>query len=400
MVQRAVYVRRRTSLSRKCRLAGLSCAGSQSVLRPYATMLKMNVHTGTTSIIAWRFGDPERILEVAEEWDQLVSRNSCPAFLRAHYIRQAIAAFGCKYGLSVLGHAGDRLVAGGVLVPLGWGRWVSYQPSQLPLGAWVMDRDRDWPDLLSSLILALPGYAVSLSITQQDPLLVERPPSGPTVEVLDYVETGWIDVVGSFEDFWNARGKNLRQNLRKQRRRLEERGHRLSFDYLTEPPEVDAAFVEFASLESAGWKATEGTAITVGNTQGLFYRRLLVDHAASGEAFAWRFAVDGRPVAVDFGLRDAANIIVLKTTYDESLKAYSPAQLLHEQAFERVFREQLAWRIEFFGKMMDWHCRWTEKSRMLFHVNVYRSPWLRRLRDAAKCLDARYGSSGIAAAQD
>jgi CelD/BcsL family acetyltransferase involved in cellulose biosynthesis len=230
----------------------------------------------------------------------------------------------------------------------------------------------------------LPGFATSLGVTQQDPRLVPRPTDEADCEVLDYVATGWIDVRGTFEEFWQARGRNLRQNLRKTRRRLEEHGEIIAFEFLEQADAVDAALLEFAALESAGWKADGGTAISAENPQGLFYRETLHDYAARGSGFAIRLTMGGRPIAVDFGVRDAESLVILKTTYDEKLKAFSPAQLLHEQAFEHIFQRSLSKRIEFYGKLMEWHTRWTEQSRVLFHVNVYRSSLMRRARDSAK----------------
>lgn len=342
--------------------------------------------------VAWDFGEPADLGSVAADWDDLVSRAGFPPFMRVDFLRHATNTFGCEGGQLVLGRCQGQLVVGGLMVPSGLRRWVTYQPSQLPLGAWIMDRRLSWESLVPGLCSALPGYVLGLSVTQQDPLVVPRPAGNGCADVLGYVTTGWIDVDGAFDDFWNARGQNLRQNLRKQRRKLEERGGAVRFEWLTDPCDVDAAFLEFAALESAGWKAPEGTAISENNTQGRFYRAMLASYAARVEAFAMRLTVDGKPVAVDFGVRDTSTLVILKTTYDESLKAYSPGQLLHKQAFELIFRERLAKRIEFYGKLMEWHSRWTEQSRMLFHVNAYRSPLVRRIGGAARDLRARFVS--------
>lgn len=337
----------------------------------------------------WQVVEPGEIAAHAAAWDSLVVHRRYPAFMRARFLEGAVGTFGCPRGKLVLGRAADRLALGALVVPSGWGRWVTYQPSQLPLGAWVMAAGCRWEDVLPEVARALPGYVVSLSVTQQDPLFAERPDVNPRFEVLDYVPTGWIDVDGSYEDFWQSRGKNLRQNLRKQRRRLEEQGHRLEFNILESPEAVDAAFVDFARLESAGWKAAQGTAIAVDNAQGAFYRGVLADAAARGGAFAFRLALDGRPIAVDFGLRDPASVVILKTTYDETLKSSSPAQLLHEQAFELIFEQRLAPTIEFYGKVMEWHTRWTDQARVLYHVNYFRMPLLQRLRNVLRNRRAR-----------
>jgi hypothetical protein len=334
--------------------------------------------------LSWELLSPGALTRSSVEWNQLVAEAGYPPFLQAEFLMCAVRVLGCERGRLVIGRQHGRMMAGGLLVPVGRGRWCAYQPSQLPLGAWVMQPGSDWRNTCRSLLGALPGFAGSLAVTQQDPRLVSRPSSCSDCEDLDYVETGWIDVAGSFDDYWKGRGKNLRQNLPKLKRRLEERGARLSFEFLEQPAAVDAAFAEYAALESAGWKAEGGTAISADNVQGTFYREMLQDYARRGAAFAVRLMIDGHPIAVDFGLRDAECMVILKTTYDQGYRAYSPAQLLHEQAFTHVFQHRLARRIEFFGKLMEWHTRWTDQSRMLFHVNYYRSPWLRTARDLLK----------------
>jgi hypothetical protein len=334
--------------------------------------------------ISWKVLAPEALANLLVDWDRFVADSGYPPFLQAEFLLCAVRDLGCERGRLVVGYWRGKLVAGGLLVPVGHGRWSTYQPSQLPLGAWVMCPESDWRDTCLSLLGALPGFAVSLAMTQQDPRLVTRPTADAGCEDLDYVATGWIDVVGSFDDYWRARGKNLRQNLPKLKRRLEERGARLSFEFLEQPAAIDSAFAEYAALESASWKAEGGTAISVDNAQGAFYREMLQDFARRDAAFAMRLMLDGRAIAVDFGLRDPDCMVILKTTYDQDYRAYSPAQLLHEQAFAYVFQRRLARRIEFYGKLMEWHTRWTDQSRTLFHVNYYRSPFLRAARDLLK----------------
>ena len=339
--------------------------------------------------VDWTVAQPADIQAVAAEWDDLVTRIGGPPFMGASFLLCAIEAFGCERGRLVLGRCNGKLVVGGLVVRCGLGRWVTWQPSQLPLGAWIMEGRLSMESVIVGLCSALPGLALGVSLTQLDPAIAPRPEGHQHLEVLDYVATGWVEIACSFEDFWNARGKNLRQNLPKQRRRLEEQCGAVRFDWLSGAADVDAAFLEFADLESAGWKAAEGTAIAVNSPQGRFYRAMLATYAARGEAFVFRLTVNDKPVAIDFGLRDGNAIVILKTTYDESLKSFSPAQLLHERAFEKIFRERLAGRIEFYGKLMEWHTRWTERSRMLYHVQAYRSPLVRRVGSVARTLRAR-----------
>jgi hypothetical protein len=75
-------------------------------------------------------------------------------------------------------------------------------------------------------------------------------------------------------------------------------------------------------------------------------------------------------------------ITLLKTTYDEKMKSFSPAQLLHEDLFKAIFDRGDVSRVEFFGKVMEWHTRWTDNERVLYHLTAYRWPIIRRAKEA------------------
>lgn len=334
------------------------------------------------SRMSWRFVPASAMADVAGDWNGFVDSTGSPGFLRTEFIAPALNFFGKGRETVALGMSGGQLVAAAVLVPSGRAQWVTFQPAQLPLGAWVMRREMTWPDVLPSLISALSPLCLQLSVTQQDPSELQRPDESATLVSSDYVATGRVDIAGSFEAYWDARGKNLRQNLRKGRRKLEEQFGPVTFEFLEQPRAVESAFNEFADLESAGWKGGEGTAIARDNAQGRFYREVLGHFGKIGRSVAFRLAAGGKTLAVDFGLRDGDVITLLKTTYDEKMKSFSPAQLLHEDLFKAIFDRGDVARVEFFGKVMEWHTRWTDNERVLYHLTAYRWPIIRRAKEA------------------
>jgi hypothetical protein len=326
-------------------------------------------------------------------WDQIVEAGQYPAFMQSGFLSLAVEIFGCPGGRLLLGRRGQQFVAGALVAPIGMGRWSTFQPAQLPLGACVMTCDTSFHAVLPSMIRSLPRTAMSLAITQQDPDFVARPTTSRQIEVVDYITTGRVEVTGTFEQFWAARGKNLRQNLGKQQRRLEAQEGPIRFEFLDNPAEVDGAFLQFAELESRGWKGSEGTAVSLATAQGKFYRAALERLSSSGKGFAVRLWAGGRVVAVDLGVLNASSAVLLKTTYDESVKEYSPAQLLHQRAFEYFFQRTGISRIESYGRMLEWHTRWTEQSRSLFHVNFYRTPFVLSARNRLKAMQRLISST-------
>jgi CelD/BcsL family acetyltransferase involved in cellulose biosynthesis len=323
-------------------------------------------------MLNWQIRDSTQFMQIAAAWDELVAAHQSPAIMESRFVEAALQELLHGEHRLALAFDAGRLVAAGIFVRVGWGRWSSFQPSQLPLGAWLMTPTLDWQLALGSLCRALPGLAVMISITQQDPLMHPRPANSRRLSTLDYIDTAWVEIQGSFDGFWEARGRNLKQNLRKQRRKIENEGHALAVELATDPQRVAAVFAEFSALESQGWKSKAGTAVTVEGEQGRFYTRALANFSHCGRALCIALRLDGTPIAVDLCVRTSSSTVILKTTYDEERRALSPGQLLHEEAFRHFFTLPGLTRVEFFGRVMEWHTRWTELSRTLYHVNFYR----------------------------
>lgn len=339
----------------------------------------------TTVRLKWQNLSADKLLAdptLQAQWDALNAERSDLPFLSAYAVTAALRVFGRGNERLLVGHSGDTIEAMFLLERDGPGRWSTFQPSQLPLGAWVAGRVHSLLALARQLISGPLGASVVLSITQVDPLLSPREPDGPAWTSSDYIETGWIDVVGSFDDYWARRGKNLRANLRKQRNKLVAEGVRIEMLKYCDPQDMAPALERYGVLESAGWKGKEGTALHAGNEQGRFYIELLEQAAVRGEAKVFECRIDGRTVASNLCIRRGGILIVLKTTYDETIdKSLSPAFLLRHDELEYLFAARACRRIEFFGRFREWHSRWTESRRMLHHMTVYRWPWIRKLRD-------------------
>lgn len=129
-------------------------------------------------------------------------------------------------------------------------------------------------------------------------------------------------------------GAGRRKGLRRQRRRLEERG-RLSLARFTQGEGLRSAVDAFLALEAAGWKGRRGTALGTRGpgpalTRGLF---------GASEELAARadvLSLDDRPIAVSLALVAGGTAFLLKTAHDEDFRAFAPGILL-EDAILRDF---------------------------------------------------------------
>lgn len=47
--------------------------------------------------------------------------------------------------------------------------------------------------------------------------------------------------------------------------------------------------------------------------------------------------------------------------------------LMRQEMFQLIFEDKGIRRIEFYGKVMDWHTKWSDDFRVMYHINYY--PW-------------------------
>lgn len=317
---------------------------------------------------------------LSQEWDRLNAAREGLPFLDAKVIALASAVFGTGNERLLVGREGERIVCMAMLHAQGKFRWTTFQPSQLPLGAWVAEKHLTPTGVGRSLCHGPLGFCLVVSLTQLDPNLCAREPDTPDSESMDYIETGWIDLEGAFEDYWAARGKNLRQNMKKQRNKLAAEGLETRLRMLVATTDMAEGIARYGQIESIGWKSGRGTAIHPDNEQGRFYRSLLEQAAEKNEALVYEYLFGDKVVAMNLCLLRAGVLIVLKTTYDESIPStYSPAFLLSQDQLVYLFGEGKVHRLEYYGRLMDWHTKWTDNKRTLFHTTVYRFPLIKRL---------------------
>jgi CelD/BcsL family acetyltransferase involved in cellulose biosynthesis len=322
--------------------------------------------------------------KLLQDWDRLNATRGNLPFLSSDAIVTALTALGDTSERLVIGYAGTKVCAMFLMVSLGQFRWQTFQPSQLPLGAWVAEASLPLQDLAHSLQRGPLGFCLVLSITQVDPNIAPRCGDTSTSRTLDYIDTGWIDIAGTFDDYWAARGKNLRQNMRKQRTKLAAENTTLTMQVLRDHADMAGAIARYGSLESAGWKAQNGTAIHPDNAQGRFYRELLEHGSLRGEAAVYQYLFNDRVVAMNLCVLRGGVLVVLKTTYDESIKTFSPAFLLREEELQEIFREGHIKRMEYFGKVMDWHAKLTDNKRTLYHLTTYRWPFIKKFAESRR----------------
>jgi hypothetical protein len=330
--------------------------------------------------MTWKLFPVAEFERLAPIWDAINAAASNLPFLQSRFIVPLCQTFGDRSLKIALFESAQGPLAMGILTRKSMAQWETFQPSQLPLGAWVMRPDQDFENLLSGLARKLPGIALTIGVTQQDPNCLRRPMDSSRLQTLDYIKTALVPIAGSFDEYWSKRGKNLRHNMKRQRAKLAQDGITTHLETLTRPEEIGPAVEDYGRLESAGWKAQYGTAVHPDNAQGRFYRSMLEAYCRAGAGRIYRYRFGERVVAVDLCIKGGGALVILKTTYDESIKTISPTFLMREEMFRCLFEEENIQRIEFYGKLMDWHTKWSNEVRTMYHVNYYRWSLLPKMR--------------------
>lgn len=315
------------------------------------------------------------------DWNSLRAGQSLLPIFDAEFFELLLEHFGDGRERLAICSSGSHPVAMGIVHPGGRFTWETFQPSQAPISAWLVDPTSDASRVYAAIMRRLPGACLHLAITQQDPSVSAPPEARGSLRPLDYVDIARLELSDNFEVYWAARGKNLKQNLRRQRNKLERDGVSIRCEVVSLVDQMNDGVNRYSDLESRGWKSDGGTALIRGGVQARFYGALMEHYASLGEARVFQLFFGDQLVAIDLCICRNHTLVILKTTHDESIQQMSPAMLLKQEIIRMGYESGDFSCIEFYGKVMEWHRRLTDSFRRLYHVNAFRTPLLARLHD-------------------
>jgi CelD/BcsL family acetyltransferase involved in cellulose biosynthesis len=139
--------------------------------------------------------------------------------------------------------------------------------------------------------------------------------------------------------------KSRLKDLRRRRRRLEEAGT-LTLESTTEGPALERALEDFLALEAAGWKGEAGTALRSHPQTEAFARALFRPQGDPVSVRADLLRLDGRTVAASLALISGGTAYLLKTAYDETLRAQAPGLVLEEAIVRALHADGFAGRLD------------------------------------------------------
>ena len=171
----------------------------------------------------------------------------------------------------------------------------------------------------------------------------------------------YIELTGTWEDYYRALPGKFRQNLRNRLSRLLKLGEP-RLEILEDPVSIAAARDEALRLEASGWKRDAGTAICADPAVHRFYT-LLADRAVERASLRLMFlTVGGRRIATSYGSSYRGRLLLFKTGYDPEYATCSPFKLLTCFALQDAYASGLK-ELDFLGDREPWKLEWTDTTR-------------------------------------
>jgi hypothetical protein len=177
---------------------------------------------------------------------------------------------------------------------------------------------------------------------------------------------------GRFELVEAALDGKFRQNLRRRRRRLAEKGE-VKYVLLDgkDAAALDEGLADFFTIEGSGWKGKGGTAIAQRPELVGFYTQIARDAAKRGALALGFLELSGQRIAAHLSMVHAGKHYLLKLGYDEALHEFSPGQQLTTDAIRDSCTRGLR-EFDFLGPCMEWKLDWESKLRQHTWLTIFR----------------------------
>jgi len=134
-----------------------------------------------------------------------------------------------------------------------------------------------------------------------------------------------------------------RQELRRQRRRLGERG-RLEVRRSTRSEPIEPWIEQFLALEAAGWKGREQSALAADEADAAYFHDIALAAADRNQLTFLGLFLDDRPIALKVNLVSGGGSFAFKIAFDEAFAKFSPGVQLELENIDWVHQQpDLKW---------------------------------------------------------
>lgn len=161
-----------------------------------------------------------------------------------------------------------------------------------------------------------------------------------------------VQLSDGWDAYLRALDSKLLRNLRSRRRRLERDGN-WQFRLVQGAEALREAWPAVLEIEQASWKHPAGSSLVREASAGAFYRGVAEAMAATGRLRLHLLEHDGTPVAHALGVTDRQRYYLLKNSYREAYRSWSPGQSLVWHAMAEAAAAGCN-TLDFLGDESDW----------------------------------------------
>jgi CelD/BcsL family acetyltransferase involved in cellulose biosynthesis len=312
----------------------------------------------------------EEIEEVADEWHALSEALGTSPFLQPGWFSAWREAFGADQLAVLVARRDGRLT--GALPVVRSRRMVRSATNWHTPEYGAVAEDEETRDALFEGVFADRPRRVDLSFLSSDSRdgeALERAAESYSVGSEVMLRSPYLQMNRSWESYWGERSGKLRGEVRRCRRRLEERGE-LAVEISDGEKPLDPLLEEGFQLEASGWKGEKGTAIISSPHTNRFYREICDWAADAGLLRLSCLRLDGVAVAFQLNFQVDRRYFGLKMGHDAALQSFSPGTVLFVETFSRCFEQGMD-TFELLGDADRHKLRWGDDCRERLRIQAF-----------------------------
>jgi CelD/BcsL family acetyltransferase involved in cellulose biosynthesis len=185
-----------------------------------------------------------------------------------------------------------------------------------------------------------------------------------------YMESPYLIIEGSWDDYLKTRDKKVKKNLGYFERKLDKEGT-TEITSFTNSTDIDGHITKALEIEKSSWKGDHGTAIANSQAEAGFYLDLGRSMSESGKFGLHFLSLNDNQIAFDYCLTHKDHFNVLKTGYDPAYSKSSPGRVLRKKILRGLFEEGTYKIYDLLGAREDWKTEWTSDTQTLLHIHIY-----------------------------
>lgn len=185
-----------------------------------------------------------------------------------------------------------------------------------------------------------------------------------------FIRIPYIQLEGSWEEYYEQRDKHFKKEIRRKRRKLEQMGE-IRWEVCESSIEAKH-FQEFLILENKGWKGKKGTSLLQRECLLNLYRNILSSESSEMlRPVIFNMRLNNELISSSVCFRTLDGLYVFKIAYDEAYHYASPGLLLRLYEVEYSYRNGLK-IYDFAGIEQPWMKKFANRSHYSIDFIMYK----------------------------